>query len=205
MTTYVRPAHSRLKIARTKIYISGPMSHRVDHNFPAFHLAANRLEAVGLDVLDPARLDENTDTTGWVWTDYIRRDLRLLCGDDIRGIATLPNWELSRGAVEEVHLIRDVFQLPVQSVDEWIAYAEWENRLNEEMWAAQREAERQFVRDIKTGQYRQSFVDQWLTSAKNLIRDELAKSPLPDAPHWPTINDWTIDAHERHWSKGRRR
>lgn len=124
---------SLFEIARTKVYISGPMSHRVRHNFPAFHAAAERLEAVGIDVLDPAKLDEDTDTTGWTWTDYLRRDLRLLCGDDIRGIATLPNWELSRGAVEEVRLIRDVFQLPVMSVDEWVAAAEHEAQLEREL------------------------------------------------------------------------
>lgn len=108
------------------VYCSGPMSHRPNHNFPAFHAAAKRLEAAGIQVLDPAKLDEETDTSDWVWADFIRRDLRLLCGDDIRGIAVLDNWQLSRGAVEEVHLVRDVLGLPVMSVDEWVALARWE-------------------------------------------------------------------------------
>lgn len=85
-------------------YISGPMSNMPEFNFPAFHAAAATLRAEGLDVLNPAELDEADDVPpgGRPWEDYLRRDIRALM--DCRGIALLPGWEKSRGACLEAHV-----------------------------------------------------------------------------------------------------
>jgi hypothetical protein len=37
-----------------RIYIAGPMTGLVEHNFPAFHAAADRLRKAGWDAVNPA-------------------------------------------------------------------------------------------------------------------------------------------------------
>lgn len=67
------------------------------------------------------------------------------------------------------------------------------------------EHDRDFVRSVKTGAQRRDDINWWLTVMEDTVRKDLAESALPDQPHWPTINKWSIEAHESHWSKGRRR
>lgn len=78
----------------TRVYISGPMTGKEDHNFPQFNAAAERLAAMGYDeVENPA---EKGVVPGWGWTDYLRYDLArvVLCD----AIYMLPGWQGSPGA-----------------------------------------------------------------------------------------------------------
>lgn len=97
-----------------KIYISGPMSSRPHHNFPAFNDAAARLRAAGYDVVNPA---DTGIVDGWSWSDYLRLDLRLLSECD--GIARLDGWSSSRGALLELY-VADELDMQIADVDEWI-------------------------------------------------------------------------------------
>lgn len=83
-----------------KVYISGPMTGYVDHNFPAFHAAADHLRGKGYEVVNPAEMDDPSATheelaaiPHW-W--YLRRDIRALM--DCDAIYLLPGWRWSKGA-----------------------------------------------------------------------------------------------------------
>lgn len=88
------------------MYLSGPMSGIKEHNFPAFHQAANRLRWMGYTVINPAELDESDSMAPgerpWAW--YITRDLRELLDCDT--VAVLPGWRKSKGAKLEVYVAR---------------------------------------------------------------------------------------------------
>lgn len=82
-----------------KVYISGPMTGIEDYNFPAFHQAAERLQAAGYRVENPA---SKGVIDGWTWSDYLRHDLRQLLECD--AICLLPGWRNSKGATLEHHV-----------------------------------------------------------------------------------------------------
>lgn len=84
-----------------RCYISGPMSNMPAFNVPAFHAAAALLRAQGLEVVNPAEMDES-DAAPKEWADYLRRDIKQMMECD--GIAMLPGWEDSRGARLESHI-----------------------------------------------------------------------------------------------------
>ena len=44
-----------------------------DYNFPAFEQAANRLRAIGFDVVSPHEFGEGDPSKSW--SDYLRKDL----------------------------------------------------------------------------------------------------------------------------------
>ena len=80
--------------APKRIYISGPMTGHDDHNFPAFHAAAERFRQAGWEVANPAEnFGGRTDLSRAV---YLRLDLTMLSQCD--AVAMLPGWEDSRGA-----------------------------------------------------------------------------------------------------------
>jgi len=86
--------------ATRRIYIAGPMTGHEDHNFPAFHAAADRFRQAGWEVANPAenfggRTDLPRET-------YLRADVALLSRCD--AMAMLPGWERSHGATLEVVL-----------------------------------------------------------------------------------------------------
>lgn len=90
------------------IYIAGPMRGHDDLNFPAFDRAADRLEAEGWRVVNPADLDRQagiaiSDCPPGEWTGFIRpiarRDLDALVVCD--AIYMLRGWENSKGATAE--------------------------------------------------------------------------------------------------------
>lgn len=85
------------------IYISGPMSGYLNKNYDAFNEAAAKLRMQGYEVLNPA---EPPEIDGWEWADYMRRDIVMLMEADT--IATLPNWDQSRGAKIEVDLAKNL-------------------------------------------------------------------------------------------------
>jgi hypothetical protein len=96
-----------------KLYLSGPMTGYPDHNFPAFHRAASVLREQGFIVLSPA--DEPAGMMSWA--DYLRRDLAMVC--EARGVATLPDWEKSKGANLECHVAREL-GIEVEPVEFWL-------------------------------------------------------------------------------------
>jgi Domain of unknown function (DUF4406) len=98
------------------LYIAGPMSHLPDYNYPAFHAAEARLRAASYDVLNPAA-NPPCDS----WDDYLRAGLRQVLS--AKGLAVLPDWQMSAGAALEVH-VAHALRLPVLAVDRWIERAE---------------------------------------------------------------------------------
>lgn len=86
-----------------RIYLSGPMTGRIDLNFPAFHAEAARLRALGYDVVSPAETCFDK-TTGWHAA--MRADLVELLGCD--AIALLDGWQESAGAHLEMHVAHRV-------------------------------------------------------------------------------------------------
>lgn len=100
------------------IYIAGPMTGYEDFNYPAFNAAAHDLYALGHDVLNPVDL-EHLNVTGkpqtWKW--YIRHAIGMVARAD--GIALLPGWEQSKGAVLE-HAIGVALDLDIRPLKEWL-------------------------------------------------------------------------------------
>jgi len=91
-----------------RIYIAGPMTGLAEHNFPAFHAAADRLRQAGWDAVNPA--ENFGGRTDLPRESYLRADVALLVGCD--AVAMLPGWEDSRGAKLEYLLAREL-GLPV--------------------------------------------------------------------------------------------
>jgi len=93
------------------------MSGIPDYNFPAFDAAAADLEARGHIVFNPAQNDRDngfdfTGLKGHEAKDHgfdirtaLKQDLSWIC-DYADGLATLPGWEVSKGALAEFHLAR---------------------------------------------------------------------------------------------------
>ena len=107
------------------IYVCGPMSAsgRDDHNYPTFHAAADRLRGLGWDVLNPADIDAQHNTTGehqsWDW--YMRHAIRMVALAD--AIALLPGWGASRGAIIE-YGIGTGLKIPTRTLNAWL---EWKS------------------------------------------------------------------------------
>lgn len=80
----------------SKIYLSGPMTGLPELNFPLFNAEAARLRGLGFDVVNPAELNPD----GASWGDCMRKDIVALMSCGI--VATLPDWENSKGAQLEV-------------------------------------------------------------------------------------------------------
>ena len=91
-----------------RIYIAGPMTGQPDHNYPAFHAAAERFRQAGWEVVNPA--ENFGGRTDLPRESYLRADVALLVECD--AVAMLPGWEDSRGAKMEYLLAREL-TLPV--------------------------------------------------------------------------------------------
>lgn len=96
-----------------KLYLSGPMTGHPKLNYPAFHKAALWLRRNGFEVSNPA---DYPPVDGETWEDCLRRDLIDMLRCD--GVATLPDYRLSRGARFEVRTARSL-SMPVKSVLRW--------------------------------------------------------------------------------------
>jgi hypothetical protein len=101
-----------------KIYLAGPMRGIPLFNFPAFFEAEEKLVAMGHEVFNPARRDNDTHGTdisagnvtgdekiateqhGFNLRDALCADLSYIC-HEADAIALLPNWERSKGANAE--------------------------------------------------------------------------------------------------------
>ena len=101
----------------TKLYVSGPMSHYEGYNFDAFARATKELRNVGYEVEDPGEFGV---ADGWNWTDYLRKDLEIVLRVD--GIATLPDWQCSKGAQLEVY-VAQALSMPVLPWEVWVKNA----------------------------------------------------------------------------------
>jgi len=101
-----------------RIYLSGPMTGLPEFNFPAFHAAAARLRALGLDVVNPAEINAET---GGDWHDYLKADIKALC--DCTALALLPGWMHSNGAHLELHIALRL-GLRIGTVDEFASAAQ---------------------------------------------------------------------------------
>jgi hypothetical protein len=86
------------------IYVAGPMTGMPEHNFPAFHAAAERFRAAGWRVVNPAEnFHGRTDLSR---STYLRVDLILLAQCD--AIALLSGWERSAGATLEAVVAAEI-------------------------------------------------------------------------------------------------
>ncbi|WP_074133252.1 dATP/dGTP diphosphohydrolase domain-containing protein [Mycolicibacterium houstonense] len=88
--------------SRPVVYISGPMTGMPDHNFPAFHQAAQHYRDLGYTVINPAELPGEGGEHPWEW--FLRRDLIAMLEGGADTIVLLPGWEQSRGAKLEYHV-----------------------------------------------------------------------------------------------------
>lgn len=98
----------------TRLYLSGPMTGYPNHNFEAFNKAAALLTSFGFRVENPA---SKGVIEGWNWAAYLKYDLDILIWCD--GVATLPGWQESKGAVLEVHVAQQL-DISVRPVQTWL-------------------------------------------------------------------------------------
>lgn len=101
----------------TILYIAGPMAGIPDSNYPAFNHAATKLRAAGFTVLNPA---ENETPTVPSWENWMRLAIGQLVQAD--GVALLPGWTSSRGALVEEKLARTL-SIPRASIPAWLTEA----------------------------------------------------------------------------------
>lgn len=85
-------------MSKGRVYVSGPMSGRPLHNFPAFYRASAKLRKLGYKVHNPA---VKGIIDGWTWEKYMRYDLIKLMTCDT--ILLLKGWSRSPGARLEYH------------------------------------------------------------------------------------------------------
>lgn len=85
-------------------YISGPMTGMPEHNFPAFHAAAEYYRAQGITVINPAELPGEGDEHPREW--FLRRDLVAMLEGGADTIVMLPGWGSSKGARLEYHVAK---------------------------------------------------------------------------------------------------
>lgn len=93
------------------IYLSGPMTGEPEHNFPVFNKAAADLRAEGKTVFNPA--ESFGGRTDLQRKEYMRADVEALL--KCKGIALLPGWRRSKGAVLEA-LVALELALPVREL-----------------------------------------------------------------------------------------
>lgn len=101
-------------MARTKLYIAGPMTGLPGLNFPEFFRVEAALRAAGYDVVNPARLGNSSES----WEKNMRRAVAAMLG--CCGIALLDSWPSSRGARIEYGLAR-ALGIPAFPWAEWCA------------------------------------------------------------------------------------
>ncbi len=90
-----------------KVYIAGPMSGKVDFNYPEFNKVATNLRKTGFEVINPAELDGDHNEK---WEYYLKRDIGELIKCD--AVAVLGGWEDSKGANLEVYIAKSL-KIPV--------------------------------------------------------------------------------------------
>lgn len=87
------------------IYLAGGMSGYENFNYDCFIDVATIIRAAGYVCLNPAEFQGGDQEMSW--HDYMRYDLRLII-DRADAIITLPGWEDSKGACNEVTVARAI-------------------------------------------------------------------------------------------------
>jgi len=98
----------------TTLYIAGPMSGLPDLNYPAFFHAESKLAECGYLTLNPAR-NSNPDPEDYI--EWLRLGLRQVLEAD--GVAVLPGFGMSKGAVMEI-MVASFLKMPVRTINEWL-------------------------------------------------------------------------------------
>ena len=83
-------------------YISGKVTGVEDNNEPLFREWENKLVEMGYEVVVPHDLTPFADNP--TWNDWMRVCIAAMMVADV--IVTLPDWEVSRGALTEVWIAR---------------------------------------------------------------------------------------------------
>lgn len=96
------------------VYVAGPMTNLPEYNYPAFRAAADKLRAMGYEVVSPVELDEKDgydfsaedEAGGWEkpseYAQFLSRDMKVIVERHVEAIVVLPGWEKSGGARTEV-------------------------------------------------------------------------------------------------------
>ena len=105
-----------------RIYIAGPMRGKPRFNFDAFDRAAARLAAHGYDAINPADMDrslglnpERDEATPDFLRKAAHRDAKALV-NDADGVALLPGWQQSIGAMREL-VLAEMMDLPIYDAE----------------------------------------------------------------------------------------
>ena len=83
------------------IYISAPMTGVEGWNKAQFHKVAAYYRDLGMDVINPAEIDDEHPMEDATWWDYIDRDCRLILTLQPGYIVHLSGWQHSPGALIE--------------------------------------------------------------------------------------------------------
>lgn len=87
------------------LYLSGPMTGLLEFNYPAVHAAAARLRAAGFRVYNPAESPWARVDGGFNAREAFADYARVICLE-ADGLALMPGWQASVGAVAEYALAR---------------------------------------------------------------------------------------------------
>jgi hypothetical protein len=96
------------------VYLAGPMTGLPNFNRDAFNSMAQRMRRAGFLVVNPT---ENGLPANAPWASHMRRDLHALL--DCQGVALLPGWGSSKGALLEVSVAQSL-GMQVRTVGEWL-------------------------------------------------------------------------------------
>jgi Domain of unknown function (DUF4406) len=99
------------------LYLAGQMTGLPEHNYPAFNAAAARLRAAGYEVVNPAELGL---PDGLEWIEYMRAGIAAMMTRRCDGVALMPGWQGSKGALAEWSIAGDL-GFHVGACDFWLA------------------------------------------------------------------------------------
>lgn len=101
-----------------KLYLSGPMTGRPNHNREAFYEAEEKLRDCGYDVVNPARAEFGPDAD---WITYMRAAMRQIADVDAELLDQIGQNHITRGWLDELHEIWDRAAAEgIVSDNEWI-------------------------------------------------------------------------------------
>lgn len=87
-------------MSEARCYVLGPMTDCKNYNRESFLKGARMVELQGgFQAVTPIDIDDEHDTDGWDWADYLRADIKLIT--DCGAVARLPGWRESKGACLE--------------------------------------------------------------------------------------------------------
>ncbi|WP_261508473.1 DUF4406 domain-containing protein [Burkholderia multivorans] len=101
-----------------RLYLAGPMTGYPELNFPVFRAEAQRLRALGFEIVNPAEINADMSMP---WRECMKADIRELLTCD--GIAMLAGWEQSKGARLEHHIAL-ALSLPIFMSAELVEFME---------------------------------------------------------------------------------